>query len=215
MLFSRISVWEEEGIIIIIIIILVVFISMHACVHTCLYERWWLASGVHANVFHCVRDMATWCVHVRMPYWVVRAMHGWWMDDCDEWQWWCLVRSCERVIEWIWWIEWMNAWTDCCLCVCLCMWLGGRVIRSTCLQGGAVYIYRGVGGTFTNCNFNSNSATTYVSLEGMSSWLTHSCFLYRFTVIVPCECDRSWSHSFRCYVVLLLLLLLLCICVYT
>ena len=48
-----------------------------------------------------------------------------------------------------------------CVCVCVCDW----VVRSTCLQGGAVYI-TGVGssGTFTNCNFTSNSAGM-VSLE--------------------------------------------------
>ena len=51
-----------------------------------------------------------------------------------------------------------------CVCVCVCGWL----VRVTCLQGGAVYIiYSGSSGTFTNCNFTSNSATgTYgVSLE--------------------------------------------------
>ena len=37
------------------------------------------------------------------------------------------------------------------------------VVRSTCLQGGAVYIYEGQG-TFTNCDFISNYAK-YVSLE--------------------------------------------------
>ena len=48
-----------------------------------------------------------------------------------------------------------------CVCVCVCGW----VVRSTCLQGGAVYIRdSGSNGTFTNCNFTSNSAT-YVSLE--------------------------------------------------
>ena len=45
-----------------------------------------------------------------------------------------------------------------CVCVCVCGWL----VRVTCLQGGAVYIYKGKG-TFTNCNFTSNSAG--VSLE--------------------------------------------------
>ena len=47
-----------------------------------------------------------------------------------------------------------------CVCVCVCGWL----VRVTCLQGGAVYIYNGGKGTFTNCNFTSNSATN-VSLE--------------------------------------------------
>ena len=45
-----------------------------------------------------------------------------------------------------------------CVCVCVCGWL----VRVTCLQGGAVYIIGS--GTFTNCNFTSNSADD-VSLE--------------------------------------------------
>ena len=51
-----------------------------------------------------------------------------------------------------------------CVCVCVCGWL----VRVTCLQGGAVYITNnGSSGTFTNCNFTSNSATGIfaVSLE--------------------------------------------------
>ena len=47
-----------------------------------------------------------------------------------------------------------------CVCVCVCGWL----VRVTCLQGGAVYIGSNGEGTFTNCNFTSNSATN-VSLE--------------------------------------------------
>ena len=51
-----------------------------------------------------------------------------------------------------------------CVFVCACGWL----VRSTCLQGGAVYITSlgsgGSSGTFTNCNFTSNSAGN-VSLE--------------------------------------------------
>ena len=63
--------------------------------------------------------------------------------------------------------ECMHAWTDCCLCMCIC--ICGWVVRSTCLQGGAVYITSGGSsyggqGTFTNCNFTSNSASL-VSLE--------------------------------------------------
>ena len=57
----------------------------------------------------------------------------------------------------------MNALTDSCLCVFVYIssdWL----IRSFCLQGGAVYIQISGEGTFTNCNFTSNSAST-VSLE--------------------------------------------------
>ena len=48
-----------------------------------------------------------------------------------------------------------------CVHVCVCGW----VVRFTCLQGGAVYITNiGGSGTFTHCNFTSNSAA-YVSLE--------------------------------------------------
>ena len=56
----------------------------------------------------------------------------------------------------------MHGLTVVCMCVsvCVCGW----VVRSTCLQGGAVSIVSSGEGTFTNCNFNSNSAT-YVSLE--------------------------------------------------
>ena len=52
---------------------------------------------------------------------------------------------------------------DCCLCVwlCMCMWLGGSVYL---FAGGAVYIASQGQGTFTNCNFTSNSASI-VSLE--------------------------------------------------
>ena len=58
----------------------------------------------------------------------------------------------------------MHGLTVVCVCVyvCVCGW----VVRSTCLKGGAVYIYQGQG-TFTNCNFTSNKATgtNGVSLE--------------------------------------------------
>ena len=56
----------------------------------------------------------------------------------------------------------MHGLTVVCVCVyvCVCGW----VVRFTCLQnGGAVYIASGEG-TFTNCNFTSNSAGS-VSLE--------------------------------------------------
>ena len=52
--------------------------------------------------------------------------------------------------------ECIHGLTAVCVCVyaCVCGW----VVRFTCLQGGAVYIdYKGQG-TFTHCNFNSNSA---------------------------------------------------------
>ena len=57
----------------------------------------------------------------------------------------------------------MHGLTVVCVCVsvCVCGW----VVRSTCLQGGAVSIRNsGSSGTFTNCNFTSNSAED-VSLE--------------------------------------------------
>ena len=56
----------------------------------------------------------------------------------------------------------MHGLTVVCVCVyvCVCGW----VVRFTCLQyGGAVSISQGQG-TFTNCNFTSNSAE-HVSLE--------------------------------------------------
>ena len=54
----------------------------------------------------------------------------------------------------------MHGLTFVCVCVCVC--ICGSVVRSTCLQGGAVYISQGKG-TFTNCKFTSNEAR--VSLE--------------------------------------------------
>ena len=56
----------------------------------------------------------------------------------------------------------MHGLTVVCVCVyvCVCGW----VVRFTCLQGGAVYITNSVKGTFTHCNFTSNSASG-VSLE--------------------------------------------------
>ena len=58
--------------------------------------------------------------------------------------------------------ECMHGLTVVCVCACVCVC--GWVVRSTCLQGGAVYIRSNGKGTFTNCNFTSNSAG-YVSLE--------------------------------------------------
>ena len=58
----------------------------------------------------------------------------------------------------------MHGLTVVCMCVsvCVCGW----VVRSTCLQGGAVFISSsGSSGTFTNCNFTSNSAARNVSHE--------------------------------------------------
>ena len=56
--------------------------------------------------------------------------------------------------------ECMHGLTVVCVCVCVC----GSVVRSTCVQGGAVYIRDTGKGTFMNCNFTSNSAE-FVSLE--------------------------------------------------
>jgi hypothetical protein len=59
--------------------------------------------------------------------------------------------------------ECMHGLTVVCVCVyvCVCGW----VVRFTCLQGGAVFITSsGSSGTFTHCNFTSNSAGS-VSLE--------------------------------------------------
>ena len=57
----------------------------------------------------------------------------------------------------------MHGLTVVCMCVCVCVC--GWVVRSTCLQdGGAVYIQISGEGTFTHCNFTSNSAGS-VSLE--------------------------------------------------
>ena len=58
--------------------------------------------------------------------------------------------------------ECMHGLTVVCVCVCVCVC--GWVVRSTCFQGGAVYIAVSGKGTFTNCNFTSNSASS-VSLE--------------------------------------------------
>ena len=94
------------------------------------------------------------------------------------------------------------------VCVCLCMCICGWVVRSTCLQGGAVFISSsGSSGTFTNCNFTSNEAS--VSLEeahvdgcvwdvevhdtevvpSMSIFLTDSCLL---PLSIYCDCFL-WS----------------------
>ena len=54
----------------------------------------------------------------------------------------------------------MHGLTVVCVCVSVCGW----VVRFTCLKGGAVYIGSRGEGTFTHCNFTSNSADL-VSLE--------------------------------------------------
>ena len=57
----------------------------------------------------------------------------------------------------------MHGLTVVCVCVC-CVCVCGWVVRSTCLQGGAVIILNSGEGTFTNCNFTLNKAKD-VSLE--------------------------------------------------
>ena len=59
--------------------------------------------------------------------------------------------------------ECMHGLTVVCVCVCVCVC--GWVVRSTCLQGGAVYIDSSGEGTFTNCNFTSNEATGSLSVS--------------------------------------------------
>ena len=65
----------------------------------------------------------------------------------------------------------MHGLTVVCVCVCVCGW----VVRSTCVQGGAVYIERGQG-TFTECNFTSNEAQ--VSLEEEHADKSETCMIY-------------------------------------
>ena len=65
--------------------------------------------------------------------------------------------------------ECMHGLTVVCVrvCVCVCVvyvYVVGWLVRSTCLQGGAVYISNSGKGTFTNCNFTRNYAGN-VSLE--------------------------------------------------
>ena len=68
----------------------------------------------------------------------------------------------------------MHGLTVVCVCVhvCVCGW----VVRSTCLQGGAVYISHGQG-TFKNCNFTSNKAKE-VSLEEEHADKPETCMIY-------------------------------------
>ena len=70
--------------------------------------------------------------------------------------------------------ECMHGLTVVCVCVCVCVC--GWVVRFTCLQGGAVYIKASGEGTFTNCNFNSNSAN--VSLEEEHADKSETCMIY-------------------------------------
>ena len=69
----------------------------------------------------------------------------------------------------------MHGLTVVCMCVsvCVCGW----VVRSTCLQGGAVSIrHSGSSGTFTNCNFTLNSADDVSLEEEHVDNLKYTCF---------------------------------------
>ena len=66
-----------------------------------------------------------------------------------------------------------------CACVCVCGWL----VRSTCLKGGAVYSHGGEG-TFTNCNFTSNSAPVSLEEEHVDGCEMSECMTLR--LCPPC-----------------------------
>ena len=71
----------------------------------------------------------------------------------------------------------MHGLTAVCVCVCVCGW----VVRSTCLQGGAVYIEEGKG-TFTNCNFTSNEATVSLEEEHVDDCEMSECMTLRLSL---------------------------------
>ena len=76
----------------------------------------------------------------------------------------------------------MHGLTVVCMCVfvCVCVW----VVRSTCLQGGAVYIRSSGKGTFTNCNFTSNEARVSLEEEHVDGWEMSKCMTLR--LCPPC-----------------------------
>ena len=76
----------------------------------------------------------------------------------------------------------MHGLTVVCVCVyvCVCGW----VVRFTCLQGGAVYIYNKGQGTFTNCNFTSNSAGVSLEEEHVDDCEMSECMTLR--LCPPC-----------------------------
>ena len=78
----------------------------------------------------------------------------------------------------------MHAWTDCCLCVCVCICVCGWVVRSTCLQGGAVSLQQEGEGTFTNCNFTSNEASVSLEEEHVDDCEMSKCMTLR--LCPPC-----------------------------
>ena len=83
----------------------------------------------------------------------------------------------------------MHGLTVVCVCVCVCVYVCvyvcvcGWVVRSTCLQGGAVYIYEGQG-TFTNCNFTSNKARVSLEEEHVAGCDVSECITLR--LCPPC-----------------------------
>ena len=81
----------------------------------------------------------------------------------------------------------MHGLTVVCVCVCVCVC--GWVVRSTCLQGGAVFISYGQG-TFTNCNFISNEAKD-VSLEEEHADISETYMIYSHTLNMP-FLDAVW-----------------------
>ena len=76
----------------------------------------------------------------------------------------------------------MHGLTVVCMCVsvCVCGW----VVRSTCLQGGAVYIYDEGKGTFTNCNYTSNEARVSLEEEHVDGCEMSKCMTLR--LCPPC-----------------------------
>ena len=75
----------------------------------------------------------------------------------------------------------MHGLTAVCVCVCVCGW----VVRSTCLQGGAVHITGGESsGTFTNCNFTSNKASVSLEEEHVDDCGRSTCMTLR--LCLPC-----------------------------
>ena len=77
--------------------------------------------------------------------------------------------------------ECMHGLTVVCVCVCVC----GSVVRSTCLQGGAVHIRdSGSSGTFTNCNFTSNEASVSLEEEHVDGCEMSECMTLR--LCPPC-----------------------------
>ena len=75
--------------------------------------------------------------------------------------------------------ECIHRLTVVCVCVCVCGW----VVRSTCLQGGAVYIDGGRG-TFTNCNFTLNEASVSLEEEHVDDCEMSGCMMRR--LCLPC-----------------------------